>query len=366
MKTLTTLLRSLCLLLPLSNAACVGSEDATEDDLTLAQDTRMQMGDAASGTPDNICHNTGADATSRCASPDHTAAYYLDQASAYFSSLDPAHNKARPTYDTNVLRYEWAPWWGDDGWGKQNTGSLDWFLRFKPATVNTLKCRFFDKAPYARCYVNLSYSDGNVCPIYEEFSSLPGGKMSFVEAWTATKSDSQGPFMPQGDARLMSDLWGEQDATTYRTSTKYPGLGSSSGLGGASKSAKSSVTDKAVKKTLSDISSLARFDALLLLKQKDQSAWGRACSNTKTGGGNKQEAWDKSNGWFYTGECLRYFTNRSDQPMSASDAQNQCRVISASKAANALQCFDDKIWSHGASYPSAATAQGYLEECLRP
>jgi uncharacterized protein YjbI with pentapeptide repeats len=365
---------ALCVAVAMAAPACLGY-DEPDPGSDGAEDGEPQAGSATSnggliptGTPGNTCGGTDANQTSRCARPDQPASYYLGQASTYFGSLDPLHHSARPNYDGNSVRYEWAPWWGDDGWGNYMNKLIDTLLVSMPATVKGLKCRYFDKAPYARCYVNLSYGTGDVCPIYEEFTFLPGGKMSFVEAWTATKKDAVSPFMPQGDANLVNDLWGENDSTMYRSSTKYPGLGQRSGLGGSSLSAKQAAAagDPAVKQTMTDTSYVnpvkgaVTYLAALARKFAGTPGWNRGCFNTKKNTGNSQELWDKPNGWFYTGECLRYFTRRSDQPMSRASAQTQCNSI---KAKNVLSCFDEGIWSYGSSYPSAATAQRILDNC---
>ena len=150
---------------------------------------------------------------STCAAPTQAADVYVDQASRYFDSLDASADPAsRPTYAPGVVRWEWPPWLLLTGLGADLTEASDRLvLAAQPdTTVPERDCRAFDAQPFARCRVVMSI-EGRPCPIYEEFTFDPDGRLTFVEAW----SDLPG----LGPA----DPWGEPDAVE-RLSTRVPGL----------------------------------------------------------------------------------------------------------------------------------------------
>jgi hypothetical protein len=87
-----------------------------------------------------------------------------------------------------------------------------------PSTVPVRDCRFFEKQPFARCYVLFEY-EGGLCPIYEEFIFNDLGEMTWIEAWSDLPE-----LLPQDS----TDRWA-QDLNYPRLGTRVPGLGQSQG-----------------------------------------------------------------------------------------------------------------------------------------
>jgi hypothetical protein len=169
----------------------------------------------------NDCRNANTDgATPRCLAPTLDADYYVDQALKYFDTLDIDADRDRvPDYAPDVARWEWPPWLLLTGLGAEDMISTAGTLRNEdPSTVPVRDCRFFDKQPFARCYVEFVYEEGP-CPIYEEFTFNEAGQTTFIEAWSNLPA-----LLPQGEA----DAWAE--ASDYpRLATRIPGLGTPKG-----------------------------------------------------------------------------------------------------------------------------------------
>lgn len=202
-------------LLGLLSAACTDTETGTGTDTDPGAATPVVVGDP--------CLNEGTDgATASCLKPTKSAAYYAEQASKYFDTLDTsADPNSVPNYSPLVVRWEWPPWLLLTGYSSDTMIKTAKLLKtLDPSTVPTRDCRGFDKQPFARCYVVFQYGEGP-CPIYEEFTFNDAGEMTFIEAW----SDLPG-LRPHPDG--VEDKWGERN-TLGRLSTRIPGLGSADG-----------------------------------------------------------------------------------------------------------------------------------------
>jgi len=185
----------------------------------------------ASGTPSTTTAVAAADcadagtrgATAGCLEPTRAPEYYVDQALAYFDTLDVDADPANiPDYADDVARWEWPPWLLLTGFGRDTMISTSELLREgDPSTVPERDCRFFATQPFARCYVEFRYERGP-CPIYEEFVFDDAGRMTFIEAWSDL--DGLRPTAP-------GDPWAERPDFD-RLSTRVPGLGSERGLVG--------------------------------------------------------------------------------------------------------------------------------------
>ncbi len=160
------------------------------------------------------------DATSTCATPTQPAAHYIEQGLLYFDTLDESAD-GEPIYADGVVRWEWPPWLLLTGYGADMIAAADVLvLAAQPGTtVPTRDCRAFDVQPFGRCHVVMDYQ-GKPCPIYEEFTFDPQGRISFIEAW----SDLPGLTPTRED-----DAWAIR-ADVPRLSTRVPGLGSPSGV----------------------------------------------------------------------------------------------------------------------------------------
>jgi hypothetical protein len=149
-----------------------------------------------------------------------TPEYYVQQAEAYFDTLDiDAPRESVPDYHPLVARWEWPPWLLLTGYTSEDMiGTGDALRILDPSTVPIRDCRFFEKQPFARCYIEFEYERGR-CPIYEEFTFNDAGEMTFIEAW----SNLPGLLPNEGD-----DPWAEKDGFP-RLSTRVPGLGNATG-----------------------------------------------------------------------------------------------------------------------------------------
>lgn len=170
-------------------------------------------------SPHCLAPNTEA-ATAACLRPTQTPQYYVEQALAYFDTLDVnAPRDSIPNYHQQVARWEWPPWLLLTGYGAADMIRTSDALRLgDPSTVPFRDCRFFETQPFARCYIVFEYAEGP-CPIYEEFTFNDDGEMTFIEAW----SDRSG-MLPITDG----DTWAE-DPSFYRLATRVPGLGNATG-----------------------------------------------------------------------------------------------------------------------------------------
>ncbi|MFT4977884.1 MAG: hypothetical protein ACI8S6_003791, partial [Myxococcota bacterium] len=115
----------------------------------------------------------GAGAVSTCLDPVLSEAYYVDQSSAYFDTMDySADLDVEMPYAEQVVRWEWPPWLLLTAFGRDNIESTDTFLRLYPSIVPERECYAFDEQPFGRCRVVFYYDDhdGLPCPIYEEFT----------------------------------------------------------------------------------------------------------------------------------------------------------------------------------------------------
>ena len=159
-------------------------------------------------------------ATARCLTPTKPAEYYIDQANAYFDTLDITADRDHiPTYHEQVSRWEWPPWLLLTGYTRDDMNLTADVLRdIDPSTVDIRDCRFFEEQPFARCYVVFEY-EGGLCPIYEEFIFNDEGEMTWIEAWSDLPA-----LLPQG----MDDPWAE-NIDYPRLGTRVPGLGQASG-----------------------------------------------------------------------------------------------------------------------------------------
>ena len=185
-----------------------------------------ETGDRASATTTTTAVVASADcadagtrgATAGCLEPTQAPEYYVDQALAYFDTLDvDADPESVPDHHEDVARWEWPPWLLLTGFGRDTMITTSNLLRAgDPSTVPERDCRFFETQPFARCYVEFEYERGP-CPIYEEFAFDDSGKMTFIEAWSDL--DGLRPTAPD-------DPWAESP-DFERLSTRVPGLSSS-------------------------------------------------------------------------------------------------------------------------------------------
>ena len=198
--------------------ACGGSgDDGDASDRRPAVTTTTATGAAVAAD----CVDRGTrGATAGCLEPTRAPGYYVDQALAYFDTLDVDADPANvPDYAESVARWEWPPWLLLTGFGRDTMISTANVLRSgDPSTVPVRDCRFFEAQPFARCRVQFEYQRGR-CPIYEEFAFDDAGEMTFIEAW----SDVDG-LRPTA----AGDPWAE-NADFERLSTRVPGLGSDDG-----------------------------------------------------------------------------------------------------------------------------------------
>lgn len=226
------------LAVPLASAGCDGGGEADRgNEIDAASDAAGDAaaasdlgGDEADGVASdastdaagpNACRGAGtAGATAACLTPTQPPEYYVEQALAYFDTLDIDADRASiPNYSELVARWEWPPWLLLTGYEAEVLIETGNSLRdLDPSTVPVRDCRFFDVQPFARCYVEFEY-EGGPCPIYEEFVFNDAGEMTFIEAW----SDLPG-LRPTSDA----DRWAEA-AEFPRLSTQVPGLGTPDG-----------------------------------------------------------------------------------------------------------------------------------------
>ena len=158
--------------------------------------------------------------TARCLQPNRDPSYYIDQAHAYFDTLDLTADRDRiPNYHEQVSRWEWPPWLLLTGYTRDDMNlTADALRDVDPSTVPVRDCRFFDQQPFARCYVIFEY-EGGLCPIYEEFIFNELGEMTWIEAWSDLPE-----LLPQNE----TDRWAE-DPNYPRLGTRIPGLGQSQG-----------------------------------------------------------------------------------------------------------------------------------------
>lgn len=157
----------------------------------------------------------GPDALMACSAPAWPEAHYVEQAHAYFDTMDyEPVGTALPDYGLTVARWEWPPWLALTAFGRDDIHDADALLVFLPSVVKERDCRAFDTQPFARCRVVFYYDahEGRSCPIYEEFAFNEAGQITWIEAW----SDDPGFG------------FGEQDEAG-RLSARIPGLGSADG-----------------------------------------------------------------------------------------------------------------------------------------
>ncbi len=224
---------TLSALCALALAACSSDEPATSptdaagdtaDDVANdvpAAETADVAEDAGPAAPEG-CLNPGTDgATARCLTPTMPAEHYVEQALAYFDTLDiDADRSSVPDYAPFVARWEWPPWLLLTAFGADDMNSTADSLRtLDPSTVPERDCRYFDTQPFARCYIVFEYEEGR-CPIYEEFTFNDAGQVTFIEAW----SDQPGMLPMDRDA----DPWAESPDVP-RLATRVPGLGTPDG-----------------------------------------------------------------------------------------------------------------------------------------
>jgi hypothetical protein len=168
----------------------------------------------------NCLHADTEGATASCVVANRAPEYYIQEAEAYFDTLDlDASRESVPDYHPMVARWEWPPWLLLTGLTADDMIKTSRTLRsIDPSTVPARDCRFFEEQPFARCYVEFEYEGGS-CPIYEEFSFDREGRMNFIEAWSNLPG-----LLPNAS----DDPWAE--AENYpRLATRIPGLGNETG-----------------------------------------------------------------------------------------------------------------------------------------
>ncbi len=147
--------------------------------------------------------------------------YYIEQAHAYFDSLDTyANSGVKAKYASHVIRWEWYPWLFLTGY-KDHWMWLDRFVILYPTKVINRECEAFQVQPFSRCHVTFHYLKSNsYVDIYEEFTFNSKGEITFIEAWSDLPD-----LRPMNN---QNDYWA-QDKSVERLSTKVPGLGSQTG-----------------------------------------------------------------------------------------------------------------------------------------
>jgi hypothetical protein len=82
-----------------------------------------------------------------------TPQYYLEQAYAYFDSIDFFVFKGvAPRYAKDVIRWEWHPWLLLTGYGARSM-KLDVLQKLYPTRITNQNCTVHDVAPQVRCSV---------------------------------------------------------------------------------------------------------------------------------------------------------------------------------------------------------------------
>jgi hypothetical protein len=202
--------------------ACSGTDSTATGPTADATVNTIADGpmDAAVEIPEGCLNFGTSGATAACVKPNRPGAYYVAEALAYFDTLDvDAPRENVPNYHALVARWEWPPWLLLTGYTSEDMIlSSDLLRQIDPSTVPERDCRFFEKQPFARCYIAFEYERGR-CPIYEEFSFNEEGQMTFIEAW----SDIPG-LLPNAP----DDPWAEAD-NFPRLATRVPGLGNGTG-----------------------------------------------------------------------------------------------------------------------------------------
>lgn len=157
---------------------------------------------------------------------------YVEEAHKYFDGLDSELSKSASShgmmYTTDAIRWEWPPWLLLTGYTGISMSIQDPLLHVGGAALemyvqgvprSSRECRLFKINPFVRClvFMDMHGSQANVdedekmhCDIYEEFTYVSSGKISFVEAWA-------------NDVRVKSN------GLQKRLSTRVPGLGSHDG-----------------------------------------------------------------------------------------------------------------------------------------
>ena len=195
----------------LAFAACGDDDDDDDNDEQPSDDDGWQP---------ECPTDQGYSATSAGMTPQQDPAYYIEQSSKYFDTLDSSADPASiPDYSELVARWEWPPWLKLTGLGAEQMILIDYLLQLYPTTVPVRDCRAFQTQPFGRCHVVFFYQD-RPCPIYEEFTFNDQGEITFIEAW----SDFPG-LLPTQDP---NDYWA-QGENVNRLSTKIPGLGNEIG-----------------------------------------------------------------------------------------------------------------------------------------
>ncbi len=213
-------------------AGCSDDGESADRDADAADGTALDSAsDVETDTASDVdvpearpgCENPGTEgATARCLVPTLAPEHYIEQALAYFDTLDvDADRSSIPDYSPLVARWEWPPWLLLTAIGAEDMiGTADSLRSLDPSTVPERDCRFFDEQPFARCYIDFEYAEGR-CPIYEEFVFNDAGQVTFIEAW----SDLPGMLPMDREA----DMWAEGPDVS-RLSTRVPGLGTADGL----------------------------------------------------------------------------------------------------------------------------------------
>ncbi len=163
------------------------------------------------------CGTEGARA--RCLEPKQSPDYYIDQSIKYFLTMQSDVSPfVQPNYSDLVVRWEWPPWLLLTGYGRFNLIWTDIVLKLNPTAYAMMDCQAFDQQPFGRCHVVFDYN-GELCPIYEEFTFNDAGEITFIEAWT----DAPG-WLPMSE----QDYWAEGEGVD-RLATRVPGLGNAEG-----------------------------------------------------------------------------------------------------------------------------------------
>lgn len=195
--------------------ACEGQQATCS--LSMNAERRVTARFRTTQAQDLACGTDAAKAG--CLAPTFSDEYYIEQSIKYFRTMESSVPiNVIPNYSDLVARWEWPPWLMLTGYTRANLIWTDIALKLNPTAYAKIDCRAFPVQPFGRCYVIFNY-EGELCPIYEEFTFNDQGEMTFIEAWT----DAPGWIPMDPD-----DTWAERD-NVNRLATRIPGLGNATG-----------------------------------------------------------------------------------------------------------------------------------------
>ncbi len=164
----------------------------------------------------------GEGARSTCLKPTHSPEYYVTLSKQYYDTLDRTRVMPRPPqYASQVIRWEWSPWFKLTALGRDQLVAFNEFLAdaVDVTMQHPIECKAFAVQPFSRCHMLFEHQQ-LLCPTYAEFTFNDDGEITFVEGW----SDLPG-LRPSTNA---SDRWAESPEA-HRLSTKVAGLGNAKG-----------------------------------------------------------------------------------------------------------------------------------------